>query len=55
VKAEDVERIPEASLRILDGLDAVQGVMGVAMAKPIFPGPWFSVGFTAHGRAFAHD
>ena len=71
-----------------DRLDAVQGVMGVAMAdvpplhrdfvglrviaegtrkharvlcfsprgmdalvrmKPVFPGPWFSVGFTAHG------
>ena len=74
--------------RLCDRLDAVQGVMGVAMAdvpplhrdfvglrviaegtrkharvlcfsprgmdalvrmKPVFPGPWFSVGFTAHG------
>jgi trimethylamine--corrinoid protein Co-methyltransferase len=74
--------------RLCDGLDAVQGVMGVAMddvpplhrdfvglrviaeatrkharvlcfsprgmdalvrMKPVFPGPWFSVGFTAHG------
>ncbi len=77
-----------AVARLCDGLDAVQGVMGVAMAdvpplhrdfvglrviaestrkharvlcfsprgmdalvrmKPVFPGPWFSVGFTAHG------
>jgi trimethylamine--corrinoid protein Co-methyltransferase len=74
--------------RLSDRLDAVQGVMGVAMAdvpplhrdfvglrviaegtrkhgrvlcfsprgmdalvrmKPVFPGPWFSIGFTAHG------
>jgi trimethylamine---corrinoid protein Co-methyltransferase len=74
--------------RLCDGLDAVQGVMGVAMddvpphhrdfvglrviaeatrkhvrvlcfsprgmdavvrMKPVSPGPWFSVGFTAHG------
>jgi trimethylamine---corrinoid protein Co-methyltransferase len=74
--------------RVSDRLDAVQGVMGVAMAdvpplhrdfvglrviaegtrkharvlcfsprgmdalvrmKPVFPGPWFSIGFTAHG------
>jgi trimethylamine--corrinoid protein Co-methyltransferase len=74
--------------RLGDGLEAVQGVMGVAMddvpphqrdfvglrviadatrkhvrvlcfsprgmdalvrMKPVFPGPWFSIGFTAHG------
>jgi trimethylamine--corrinoid protein Co-methyltransferase len=77
-----------AIARLSDGLDSVQGVMGIAMAdvppghrdfvglrtiaestrkharvlaftpqgmeavvrmKPVFPGAWFSVGFTAHG------
>jgi trimethylamine--corrinoid protein Co-methyltransferase len=84
VTSEDLATIA----RLGDGLEAVQGVMGVAMAdvpplhrdfvglrmiaegtrkharvlcfsprgmdavvrmKPVFPGPWFSVGFTAHG------
>jgi trimethylamine--corrinoid protein Co-methyltransferase len=84
VTSEDLAAIA----RLSDRLDAVQGVMGVAMAdvpplhrdfvglrviaestrkharvlcfsprgmdalvrmKPVFPGPWFSIGFTAHG------
>jgi trimethylamine--corrinoid protein Co-methyltransferase len=84
VTSEDLRAIA----RLSDGLESVQGVMGVAMAdvpplhrdfvglrvlaegtrkharvlcfsprgmdalvrmKPVFPGPWFSVGFTAHG------
>jgi trimethylamine--corrinoid protein Co-methyltransferase len=84
VTCEDLRAIA----RLSDRLDAVQGVMGVAMAdvpplhrdfvglrviaegtrkharvlcfsprgmealvrmKPVFPGPWFSIGFTAHG------
>ncbi len=84
VTSEDLQAIA----RLSDRLEAVQGVMGVAMAdvpplhrdfvglrviaegtrkharvlcfsprgmdalvrmKPVFPGPWFSIGFTAHG------